>query len=298
MTTQADRTRVIRSIDIAASPEAAYDALTRPELLAQWLAEEVELDPRVGGRFRFSGPSVLENEVSGAVVLIAPNHFAFSRPLLGRETVVDVRVKPEGSGCRVQWDHSLPGNEKDYDWYIAMDQANLALYNLRGFLEEGRPACPAVNTAEAGTVRVTVTADAPPEDVWAALTVPEKMDVFLSNGAKVDLRVGGEYTYGWQENGVDGGPTRLLDLDPGRRLVTDWFYPGDSEGTQVTWEVSSEGGKTTVTLTHSGFAATDDIPGYVHGWAAFLGALKAMVEGRNLVRKGPALPPPAKRLLS
>ena len=285
MTPQPDRTLVLRSIDIAATPEAVHAALTEPAQLSKWLADEVDLEPIVGGRFRLAGANVLGGESVGAVVAMEPGRFAFTRPLDGLDTAIDVIVESEGSGCRVFWRHVLPGNDRDHLWYIAMDQANVALYNLRGYLEAGAPYCRPESKSPEGTVRLTVTIEAPADDVWTALTVPETMDRYLSTKAVVEPRVGGEYSFGWMEDGAPGGPTKFLEFEAGRRFVTDWFYPGDSENTQVAWEVESAGGKTTVTLTHSGFLPSDDLPGYVHGWAAFLGALKAIAEGRELIKK-------------
>jgi uncharacterized protein YndB with AHSA1/START domain len=41
---------VTRSVDLDATPAAVWDALTEPALLAEWLADEVEIDPEPGGQ--------------------------------------------------------------------------------------------------------------------------------------------------------------------------------------------------------------------------------------------------------
>ena len=46
-------TAVRREIEVEAPPADVWNALTRPELLEQWLEAEVELDPRPGGTGRF-----------------------------------------------------------------------------------------------------------------------------------------------------------------------------------------------------------------------------------------------------
>ena len=45
----ADTSEVVREIDLAAEPDEVWDALTRPELLEQWLADDVEIEPWGGG---------------------------------------------------------------------------------------------------------------------------------------------------------------------------------------------------------------------------------------------------------
>jgi uncharacterized protein YndB with AHSA1/START domain len=40
---------VTRSVDLDAAPAAVWDALTEAALLAEWLADEVELEPEPGG---------------------------------------------------------------------------------------------------------------------------------------------------------------------------------------------------------------------------------------------------------
>jgi len=46
-------------IDIQATPEEVFRALTEPEQLAKWFAPESRVDPRVGGEFSFSwGPGM------------------------------------------------------------------------------------------------------------------------------------------------------------------------------------------------------------------------------------------------
>jgi uncharacterized protein YndB with AHSA1/START domain len=46
---RADARQVTRSIDLDAAPAAVWDALTEDALLAEWLADEVELEAEPGG---------------------------------------------------------------------------------------------------------------------------------------------------------------------------------------------------------------------------------------------------------
>jgi uncharacterized protein YndB with AHSA1/START domain len=44
---------VTREIELDAGPEEVWSAITEPERLEQWFANDVELDPRPGGRAVF-----------------------------------------------------------------------------------------------------------------------------------------------------------------------------------------------------------------------------------------------------
>lgn len=56
---------VSRSVHLDAPPEEVWKAIVDPEALGEWLAEEVELDPREGGelRCRFAGGEERRGEV-------------------------------------------------------------------------------------------------------------------------------------------------------------------------------------------------------------------------------------------
>ena len=60
--------------------------------------------------------------------------------------------------------------------------------------------------------------DAPPEQVWRALAVPELREAWLGE--------------------PDGGPARVLEAEPGSRLVLDW--PTGGRETQVSFEIEPD----------------------------------------------------------
>jgi uncharacterized protein YndB with AHSA1/START domain len=45
--------RIERELELPASPERVWETLTEPDLLAEWLADEVTLDLRPGGEASF-----------------------------------------------------------------------------------------------------------------------------------------------------------------------------------------------------------------------------------------------------
>jgi uncharacterized protein YndB with AHSA1/START domain len=72
-----------------------------------------------------------------------------------------------------------------------------------------------------------VTVPAEPEEVWEALTEPERLEEWFANDVELDVREGGEGTFRWD----DGEERRAVvrELDPPRRLVLDW----DDDGSVV-----------------------------------------------------------------
>ena len=66
---------------------------------------------------------------------------------------------------------------------------------------------------------------APPEEVWEALTEPERLEEWFANDVELDAREGGEGTFRW-DDGEERRAT-VRELDAPHRIVLDW----DDEGT-------------------------------------------------------------------
>ncbi|HYB16017.1 MAG TPA: SRPBCC domain-containing protein [Streptosporangiaceae bacterium] len=62
---------VTRSIEIQAPPSAVWRWLSSPEALRRWLSPTLEIDLRVGGRYRLLGPDE-ETRISGTVLELVP----------------------------------------------------------------------------------------------------------------------------------------------------------------------------------------------------------------------------------
>jgi uncharacterized protein YndB with AHSA1/START domain len=75
--------RIERELELPASPERVWETLTEPELLAEWLADEVTLDLRPGGEasFRTDGEAR-----SGWIEEVSPPSGADGRDGSGRLT--------------------------------------------------------------------------------------------------------------------------------------------------------------------------------------------------------------------
>ena len=65
-----------------------------------------------------------------------------------------------------------------------------------------------------------ITLDAPPEEVWEALTDPEQLEEWFANDVELALEPGGDGVFRWD----DGEERHALveEVDPERRFVFTW----------------------------------------------------------------------------
>jgi uncharacterized protein YndB with AHSA1/START domain len=80
------------------------------------------------------------------------------------------------------------------------------------------------------------------DDVWAAFTTSEGLSTWLTPGAVVDLRQGGEWTAHFPGGGTGGGT--ILSFTPKRELVMSAMAPETfphvrAERTTATWQFSA-----------------------------------------------------------
>ena len=72
-----------------------------------------------------------------------------------------------------------------------------------------------------------VVVPAPPEEVWQALTEPERLEEWFANEVELDVRPGGAGRFRWDDG--DERHAVVREVEPGERLVLDW----DDEGRVV-----------------------------------------------------------------
>jgi uncharacterized protein YndB with AHSA1/START domain len=95
---------------------------------------------------------------------------------------------------------------------------------------------------------------APREEVWEALTDPDRLEDWFANSVELDLRPGGGASFRWS-NGEERHAT-FTEVDPGRRLAFDWEDDGaveftlddDVDGTLLTVVESSPSWSTALEL--------------------------------------------------
>jgi uncharacterized protein YndB with AHSA1/START domain len=62
--------------------------------------------------------------------------------------------------------------------------------------------------------------DAPPDQVWRALTDPEELEQWFANDVELDAEVGGEGTFRWDDG--DERHAVVEEVDPERRFAFTW----------------------------------------------------------------------------
>ncbi|MBA3364562.1 MAG: SRPBCC domain-containing protein [Actinobacteria bacterium] len=95
-------------------------------------------------------------------------------------------------------------------------------------------------------IRREIVLPAPPDEVWEALTDPERLAEWFANEVELDLRPGGEGIFRWD----DGSERRaVVEVAEGpRRFTFDWGGEDEQEATRVdfTLEETAEGTRLTV----------------------------------------------------
>ena len=133
--------RVEKTLVVAVPVARAWRAFADSRERSQWEAVEFEIDPRPGGRVRWTLPGM---ECRGRVVEVEPErllrHTEGSGP--HAETEVAVRFEPVGARTRISVTHS--GFGEGDDAALAVESVSLgwtqALADLVVYLERGVPA--------------------------------------------------------------------------------------------------------------------------------------------------------------
>jgi uncharacterized protein YndB with AHSA1/START domain len=89
-------------------------------------------------------------------------------------------------------------------------------------------------------IRREIVLPAPRDEVWDALTDPERLEDWFANEVELDLRVGGGASFRWG-NGEERHAT-VTGVEPGEHLVFEWDDEGeveftladDADGTRLT----------------------------------------------------------------
>lgn len=121
---------------------------------------------------------------------------------------------------------------------------------------------------------------AEPEKVWRAWAEPEILQGWFPDEARGEAVPGGEIVHVWKGMGFEM-PHRVLEVEPGRRLLLEATAPGGIFFRQEI-RVRREGGETVLELIHSGFAGDaswdDEYEGIDSGWKTALAILRHYLE--------------------
>lgn len=269
--------RIDVKLSVAAVPQRVFRALTSAPELTGWFCEYAEVSLEAWrydfwGRFTPEAPD--QEHSSHSLLALEPNQrLTFSWWLCEAETTVDIRLQAQAENTQVTLIHAGVPAPEPGEAHLA-DFWALSLENLRSWVERGvvGPRCD-FSLAPRGDVYLSIDVTAPRQAVYDALIRPDELARYIATRATVELRTGGDYNFGWEK----GGPVKILELMPEERLSYSWTYEDQPE-TVVTWTLEGSGGKTRLTLVHSGFARDRKNGGYHAGWLKYMNRIKNLVE--------------------
>jgi len=140
------------------------------------------------------------------------------------------------------------------------------------------------NVADAVVIERTFTA--PVAKVWRAITGVDEMRQWYFDLKEFRPEAGFEFEFVVEHEGMSYHHLcKVTEVVPKKKIAYTWRYkeePGDS---LVTFELSPEGDKTRLKLTHTGIETFPKTPAYARknfeaGWTAIIGSeLKQFLEG-------------------
>lgn len=117
----------------------------------------------------------------------------------------------------------------------------------------------------------------PIEKVWAALTVPERLNDWFAE-AKVDRMEQGGVIELYFTGADYRSLARIETYDPPRAIAWTWSEMDGSKASLVRFDLEPDGGGTRLTLTHTGLAV-GEAKGVPAGWHAHLEAMLDACDG-------------------
>jgi len=301
MTVDTDRVlRLTRHFD--ASPERVFDAWLDPATAGRWLFATptgqmtcVQIDARVGGKFCLIRRDDGDVEHIGEYLEIdRPRRlvFSFKVPKYSAETtIVSIDIVPEGGGCKVSLTHQgvLP------EWTDRTRQGwSMILDNLDKRLQS--PASDYATILEPGTIRFERLLPGPIERVWAYLTESDKRAQWLASG-EMELRAGSPLKLKFRHSSLSRHtapiPESFKDMEEGQvtehtvtrceplRLLS-WSWGSGKDGpSEVTFELTPEGDKVRLVLTHHRLRDRKALLAVGPGWHSHLAVLVSRLQGRE-----------------
>jgi uncharacterized protein YndB with AHSA1/START domain len=141
------------------------------------------------------------------------------------------------------------------------------------------------------TVRIERNLPGPIDKVWAYLTDSEKRATWLARG-QIELREGGLFEFTWfnsklspnekpperhKDSGGHSMKGRVLACDAPRRLVITWSH--EDHNSEVAFDLTPEGDRTRLVLTHSLLATRKAKVSVAGGWHIHLLILEDRLNG-------------------
>ncbi len=266
-------------IKLRTTPSQIYTALTDTAALETWFAEHAEVDLEAG-RYDFWGRYTPENpdRESGRHRIQtqqANKRLQFMWHWHGQATIITYSLHPREDHTILAIEHERGhhGSHTIGD-YTMEDFWFLSLENLRRYLD-GKPSDARVDFSQpmVGDIEHTIEIDAPASRVFEVLIKPAELERWIARRSTVEPRVDGTYDLGWESMGA----MKIVDLEPDHKLAYTMVEMDESESI-VTWTLAESGGKTRLTIVHSGFGLDEPNGGQNAGWRNFQGWVRSIAE--------------------
>lgn len=109
---------------------------------------------------------------------------------------------------------------------------------------------------------------ATPDEIYLALTIPATIQLWTGEEAQMSSEPGSEFSL-W-EGSIVG---KNLEFEPGKKIVQQWYFEGQSEESIVTIKLHEDKKGTSVELRHINIP-DEDYKNMVEGWDnAYFGSL-------------------------
>lgn len=269
-------------------PEELWAAITEPEQLSGWLGQaKLEAD---GGTISFGEAEVatlrLRKLEPGKLV---EYDWSFPNEPL---SVLRLELEPRGEGTLLTLDHRRLAAEDVVDygagWHAHLDALELQLrgetHDWPKLFEELRPgyqhrSAELPDDARLGSVRVEGQRRgvryerllaASVEEVWRALTDPDRLGIWMDGEATVEPRRGGLFELRWGDDNRWRGTVRVWD--PPHVFEVTWHEGEDAS--VVRFELEEAEGATRLVLDHRALPVSETIS-VGAGWHSHLDWLEA-----------------------
>ena len=134
---------------------------------------------------------------------------------------------------------------------------------------------------EALVVRREVQIAAPPSTVFALLTDPDRILLWMGTEAEMEPQPGGIYRLNLHDRAKARG--RFTEVVPVHRLAYTFGWEGNDnvppESTQIEIDLLDKDGGTLLRLAHSGLPNQTECDNHERGWAHYVGRLAIVAAG-------------------
>src|SRR5262245_7613180 len=140
-------------------------------------------------------------------------------------------------------------------------------------------------TETADAVVLERTLNAPVARVWKALTDVDQMREWYFDLKEFKPQIGFEFDFAVEHEGNRYHHLcKVTEVIPEKKIAYTWRYKGEPGNSLVTFELTGEGDKTKLRLTHEGLDTFPKTPAYARknfeaGWTAIVAGLEKFVQG-------------------